>query len=122
MQYRTHDDGPLTSIRIEPGAVIVEMLFDLPGTFTRMHAHTFDHWMECVSGAARIVIDGVETIIKQGDRYMVAAHKHHGCWPLASGTLLRCRHEHADIDPAKADGDGIPLEWLDRLTDHEVAA
>ena len=42
MQYRTHEDGPLTTIRIEPGAVVVEMFFDLPGSFTRMHAHSFD--------------------------------------------------------------------------------
>ncbi len=120
MQYRTHDDGPLTTIRIEPGAVVVEMAFDMPGAHTQMHSHTFDHWMTCTSGSARIVIDGVQTIVRAGDRYLVEAHKQHGCWPLESGTVLVCRHEHADIHPDKA-GDGIPLEWLRRLTD-EVAA
>ncbi|MBX3610401.1 MAG: hypothetical protein KF871_10955 [Hydrogenophaga sp.] len=117
MQYRTHEDGPLTEIRIEPGAVVVDMQFDLPGCFTRMHDHAFDHWMECVRGMARIVIDDVETIVRPGDRYLVAAQKRHGCWPLQSDTLLRCRHEHADIHPDKMDGGtGIPLEWLERLT------
>lgn len=120
MQYRTHDDGPLTTIKIEPGAVVVEMAFDMPGCFTRMHAHAFDHWMECVRGSARIVIDGVQSIVRAGDRYLVEAHKQHGCWPLESDTLLRCRHEHADIHPDGA-RKGIPLEWLARLTD-EVPA
>ena len=124
MQYRTHEDGPLTTISIEPGAVCIRMDFDHPGAFTRLHSHAFDHWMEVVSGSARIVIDGVETIVRQGDRYLVEAHKQHGVWPLESGTVLRCVHEHADIHPDKLTGEGIPLEWLRRLTDHheEVAA
>lgn len=116
MRYRTHDNGPLTTIRIVPGAVVVEMDFDNPGCFTRMHSHTFDHWMECVRGRARIVIDGVQTIVGPGDRYLVEAGKQHGCWSLASDTLLRCVHEHADIHPDKCPSDGIPLEWLRRLT------
>ncbi len=120
MQYRTHDDGPLTTIRIEPGAVVVEMLFDLPICHTRLHSHTFDHTMHCVRGAARIMIDGKASEVTAGDSYLVEAHKQHGVWPLEFDTLLRCVHEHADIDPSKA-GDGIPLEWLDRLTD-KVAA
>lgn len=120
MQYRTHDDGPLTTITIRPGAVVVDMEFDSPGCFTRMHSHTFDHWMECIKGSARIVIDGVQTILRAGDRYMVEAHKNHDCRPLESSTLLRCVHEHANIHPEKA-GQGIPLEWLDRLTDKEHA-
>lgn len=120
MEYRTHDDGPLTTISIEPGAVIVTMAFDQPASHTKLHAHTFDHWMECVSGLARIEIDGVAQIVRPGDRYMVEAHKQHSVTPLALDTVLRCVHEHADIHPDKA-GNGIPLEWLKRLTD-EVAA
>jgi quercetin dioxygenase-like cupin family protein len=115
MQYRTHEDGPLTTIRIEPGAVVVEMLFDLPGCHTRLHAHTFDHTMHCVSGRARIEIDGDVSIVGPGDSYLVEAHKQHAVWPLALDTVLRCVHEHADIHPNKA-GDGIPAEWLQRLT------
>jgi quercetin dioxygenase-like cupin family protein len=119
MQYRTHDGGPLTTIRVEKGRIVVTMDFDLPGSFTRLHSHPFDHWMECVSGLARIAIDDAETIVRPGDRYLVEAHKRHGVWPLMSGTVLRCVHEHADIDPAHPDAaHGIPLEWLDRLTDH----
>ena len=115
MQYRTHDDGPLTSIWIEPGRVVVEMLFDQPGCHTRLHSHTFDHWMECIRGRAVIDIDGVTTIVGPGDRYLVEAHKRHGVQPLALDTVLRCVHEHADVHPTGEDG--IPLEWLDRLTE-----
>ena len=121
MQYRTHEDGPLTTISIEPGSVCIRMDFDTPGAHTRLHSHAFDHWMECVSGSARIVIDGVQTIVRSGDRYLVEAHKQHGVWPLESGTVLRCVHEHADIHPNKKPADGIPMEWLHRLTDEAVA-
>lgn len=121
MQYRTHDDGPLTTISIEPGAVIVTMEFDQPCSYTRLHSHAFDHWMECVSGSARIVIDGESQTVRPADRYMVEAHKQHGVWPLEVGTVLRCVHEHADIHPDKKPADGIPLEWLERLTEHEHA-
>jgi quercetin dioxygenase-like cupin family protein len=121
MKYRTHADGPLTTIKVQPGAIVVTMEFDLPGSFTRMHAHTFDHWMTCLQGSARIKIDAEERIIKAGDRYLVEAHKRHGCWPLESGTVLQCMHEHADIHPDKLDSNGIPLEWLHRLTEREDA-
>lgn len=120
MQYRTHEDGPLTTVSIEPGQVCITMDFDHPGAFTQLHSHTFDHTMYCVSGSARILIDGVQTIVFAGDTYLVEAHKQHGVWPLESGTVLRCVHEHADIHPDKAPADGIPLEWLQRLT-NEVA-
>ena len=99
---------------------MVEMLFDQPCSHTRLHSHTFDHWMECVRGLARVEIDGDARVVKPGDRYLVEAHKRHGVQPLALDTLLRCVHEHADIHPDRA-GDGIPLEWLERLTDREVA-
>ena len=121
MQYRTHDDGPLTTITIKPGAVVIDLEFDLPGCFNRLHSHTFPHWMRCISGSARIVIDDIETIVRKGDRYLVEAGKQHGVWPLESGTHLQCEHNHPDIHPDKMDGEGIPLEWLDRLTD-KVAA
>jgi quercetin dioxygenase-like cupin family protein len=121
MKYRTHEDGPLTEIHIEPGAVVVTMTFDVPGCHTRLHSHTFDHWMECLSGRARIEIDGDVRIVNPGDRYLVEAHKHHSVNPLGLDTVLRCVHEHADIHPSKMDGQGIPLEWLYRLTDEETA-
>ena len=120
MQYRTYADGPLTTITVEPGRVCIRMDFDRFGDHTRLHSHAFDHWMECISGSARIVIDGEQTIVRKGDRYLVEAHKQHGVWPLESGTVLRCIHEHADIHPDNINGDGIPIEWLRRLTDEVV--
>jgi hypothetical protein len=88
MQYRTHEDGPLTEISIEPGAVVVTMTFDRPGDYTQLHSHAFDHEMQCVK-----------------------------VWPLASGTVLRCVHAHDDIHPDMKPEDGVPIEWLHRLTD-----
>lgn len=120
MEYRTHDDGPLTTITIEPGAIVVTMTFDLPGAYTKLHSHTFDHWMECVKGSALMIIDEIRTVIRVSDSYLIAAHKNHEVFPLESGTVLKCVHKHADIHPDKAK-EGIPLEWLDRLTDLEHA-
>lgn len=119
MQYRTHDDGPLTTIRVEPGAIVVEMEFDMPESFVRLHSHAFDHWMECVKGSALIEIDGNGRVVQAGDRYLVEAHKRHGVRPLSVGTVLKCVHEHADIHPDGA-RDHIPEEWLLRLTDQEA--
>ena len=115
MQYRSHDDSPLTTISVKPGAVVIEMLFDKPGCHTRLHSHTFDHWMECVKGSALIEIDEVASVVKAGDRYLVKAHKRHSVQPLALDTELRCVHEHSDIQPGS--NDAIPREWLHRLTD-----
>lgn len=117
--YRPHEGGPLTTISIEPGAVVVTMAFDLPGCHTRLHSHTFDHVMHCDAGRARIEIDGVQSIVGPGDSYTVEAHKRHGVQPLSLDTVLRCVHEHADIHPDNA-LDGVPLEWLHRLTDKET--
>ena len=119
MHYRTHENGPLTTISIEPGAVIVTMAYDLPGCHTKLHSHTFDHLMECVKGAARIFIEDSETIVREGDKYVVEAHKQHAVYALTADTVLRCVHEHADIHPDQTDG--IPMEWLDRLTDKAPA-
>lgn len=118
MQYRTHDDGPLTTIHVEPGAIVVEMEFDMPESFVRLHSHTFDHWMECVKGSALIDIEGAGSVVKAGDRYMVEAHKRHGVRPLTVGTVLRCVHDCPGVHPDGA-RDGIPQEWLNRLTDQE---
>ena len=97
MQYRNHEDGPLTTITIEPGYVVVTMLFDLPGAYTKLHSHTFDHWMECVKGSAMIGIDDVRKVLREGDRYLVAAHKNHEVFPLESHTELRCVHENSNF-------------------------
>jgi quercetin dioxygenase-like cupin family protein len=121
MKYRTHEDGPLTSIEIGVGCVIVTMDFDHPGAYARPHRHTFDHWSHCVSGSARVLLDGKELILRAGEKAMVPAHALHGVWALESGTVVRCEHESEEIHPDKAT-DGIPLEWLDRLTelDHAI--
>jgi quercetin dioxygenase-like cupin family protein len=95
---------------------VVTMEFDKVGAFTRMHSHTFDHWMECIRGSARIEIDDTETVLRPGDRYLVEAHKQHGCWALELRTLLRCVHESEDVHPDKAT-EGVPPEWCKRLTE-----
>ena len=117
MQYRTHPGGPLTTIQVTLGCISVRLDYGLPGAFTRLHSHAFEHSMVCVAGSARIELDGQATVVRAGDRYQVAAHRQHGVWPLERATVLLCEHLNADIDPAKVDGDGIPLEWLRRLTD-----
>lgn len=118
--YRTHEGGPLTTITIVPGAVVVEMRFESIFEYARLHSHTFDHWMECTEGSAMIVLGHERRNVTKGERYLVEAHQQHGVWPREVPAVLRCVHEHADIHPDRA-GDGVPLEWLHRLTD-EVPA
>lgn len=116
MLYRTHEGGPLTEITIEPGAVIVTMTFDRPGDFTEGHRHAFDHDMEVKSGRFLMLLDGVPSVVEAGRRVTVPAGALHGGRALALDTVVRCVHRHADIHPDKTDGEGIPLEWLTRLT------
>lgn len=118
MEYRTHEHSPLTSIRIAPGAVIVSMKFDMPGCYVKLHSHSFDHWMHVIRGTVLISIDGAVSIKHAGEKYFVAAHKQHDVTPLSIDAEVECVHEHDDIHPDKTDGgDGIPIEWLRRLTD-----
>ena len=116
-RYRSHDDSHWASISIEPGAVVVTMEFDELAQHTRLHSHAFDHEMLCVEGRALIELDGVVIELSEGASYTVEAHKQHSVVPLVCPTRIQCRHEHADIHPDKIDGSGIPMEWLDRLTD-----
>jgi quercetin dioxygenase-like cupin family protein len=117
MQYRTHDDGALTTIRVVPGAVIVSLKFDVPGAYTKLHSHAFPHTMRCIKGPVLISIGGTDIVLNTGENYVVDAHKEHSVRPLTSEAEVECVHEHADIDPQKMDAGAIPIEWLDRLTD-----
>ena len=115
MIYRATDDGPLTSIAVQRGRIVIDLRFDLPGCSTKLHAHTFDHMMTCLSGAARVSIDDESRTMVAGDTYLVAAHKQHAIVPLSIETVLQCVHENPDIDERGLEG--IPLEWLRRLTE-----
>lgn len=119
---RDDPGGPLTVIEHDrAGWICVRMTYDFAGCRTRLHAHCFDHWMRCEHGLARVEIEGVETIVRAGDRYLVAAGKRHGVLALQSGTVLLCEHEvraeNGQHDPEAFSPDGIPVEWLRRLTE-----
>jgi hypothetical protein len=119
---RLHQDGAAVSYRQdEPGWIVVRLSYDLPGAHTRLHAHAFDHWMRCIAGIAWIDIDDAAHILRPGDEYKVEAHRRHRVLPLAAGTVLDCRHEirreNGAHDPKAFSAEGIPLEWLRRLTD-----
>jgi hypothetical protein len=119
-EYRSHADSPLTTLSIEPGAVVVTMLFDQPNSHTRLHSHTFDHWMEVVSGTVLIELDGVRSIRRAGERYLVEAHKRHSVVPLSLDALVRCVHENPQVHPDNVDPHlGVPYEWVGRLTEIE---
>lgn len=120
--YRLADDGPLTAIEHDrPGWICVRMTYDRPGSFTRLHRHRFDHWMTCIRGRAMVDIDDASTVVTVGDRYLVEAGKAHGVVPLSSDTVLLCEHEiraeNGALMPDAFSPDGIPVEWLQRLTE-----
>lgn len=114
-ELRLEPEGPLSFCEIVPGAVRIVMNFDRPNCQVRLHSHTFDHVMECLSGLASIELEGAAQIISAGQSVLVEAHKRHSIRALQPGTVLRCVHENADIIDDKSDS--IPVEWILRLTD-----
>ncbi len=119
---RVHEDGAAVTYRQdEPGWIVVRLRYDLPGSHTRLHAHAFDHWMRCISGAAWIEIDEMPRILGPGDEYLVEAHRRHRVVPLTANTVLDCRHPvrraNGIRDPDAFAPDGIPIEWLKGLTE-----
>jgi mannose-6-phosphate isomerase-like protein (cupin superfamily) len=122
MAYRHDADGPLTTISHDrPGWIVVRMEYDLPGCRTKLHVHRFDHWMVCEVGAALVEIDGKMDVVKSGDRYLVEKGKAHGVMPIMTGTVLRCEHEiraeNGEHDRDAFSPDGVPVEWVQRLTE-----
>lgn len=114
-ELRLEENGPLSFMEIVPGAVCITMIFDGPNQSVKLHSHSFDHMMKCISGRAAITIDDQTRVVTAGDSYMVEAHKRHGVRSLQPGTTLKCVHENADI--TGEEGEGIPAEWIYRLTD-----
>ena len=114
-ELRLEENGPLSYMEVVPGAVCIVMVFDGPNQSVKLHSHSFDHMMRCEAGRACITIDDLTRIVTAGDEYMVEAHKRHAVRSLQPGTTLRCIHENADI--AGEEGEGIPAEWIYRLTD-----
>ncbi len=71
--YRQHDSGPLTTIRVEPGAVVVRMEADQWPCIIKMHSHAFDHWLGMVSGSAELSLGGKTEHISAGQRALAAS-------------------------------------------------
>lgn len=115
-ESRVHEAGPLTRFIVEPGAITVEMTFDRPDCVADPHVHAFAHAMTCKAGAGVAKIAGQAQAFKAGDVLNVPAQVEHAIPFAVSGTVIACRHEHPDIDPARLENGSIPLEWLTRLT------
>lgn len=113
--YRQHENGPATTIRIEPGAVVVKMEADVFPCWVPMHDHTFDHFLHVVSGRVHLALDGKTRSAKAGEKMLVEKHSRHSLVFAEPGTVAECRHENETIDPEKA-FDGIPVEWVRSLT------
>ncbi|MES2048875.1 MAG: AraC family ligand binding domain-containing protein [Pseudomonadota bacterium] len=114
-QYRVHAAGPLNSIHVEPGVIYIDKEYDMPGVFDRFHSHAFGHWVTCLEGSVRIEDDNGENVLRKGDKLFLDAHVKHGLWALEAPTKVRCEHLNEDIVIGSTDG--IPLEWITRLTD-----
>jgi mannose-6-phosphate isomerase-like protein (cupin superfamily) len=120
--YRVTPDGPLAVVEHDrPGWICVRLTYDRLGALTHLHRHAFDHWMTCISGAALVEIDGDKRLVQAGERYLVERGKAHGVVPLSSDTVLLCEHEiraeNGALDPDAFSPDGIPVEWIARLTE-----
>ncbi len=116
--------GPSVEIDQErPGWISIRLTFAEPGDFIKLHKHAFDHWMEGVEGAAllQLHLTGEPRLILPGDSILIPAHAHHGARAVRRGTVLRCAHEiraeNGELYPEAFASDGIPSEWVGRLTE-----
>ena len=121
MSYRLHPDGPVHELRHDrPGKVYVDLLFEKPGDHVRGHEHAFDHVMRVKAGALLCVVDGVQIVLSEGDEFTIAAGKVHELRALSFGTHAECEHEiraeNGEVMPEAFAPDGVPLEWVRRLT------
>lgn len=107
-------------IHDRPGWITVRLEFDNAGERIDPHIHCFAHAMEVESGAALADLDGERHVVSAGETLTVPAHVRHGIVPLKAGTVVACQHEirkeNGEHDPSAFSTDGIPLEWLQRLT------
>ena len=119
--YRLNDDGPLHALRHDrPGKVYVDLFFDLPGQRIPGHVHAFDHVMRVTEGALLCQVDSQDHVLRPGMERVIAAGKRHALMALASNTRAECEHdvraENGEIMPDAFNADGIPHEWVRRLT------
>lgn len=125
--YRLHAAGPWHDIRQDrPGKVYVIMRFPEPLLEVPGHIHAFDHVMRVAAGIVRVTVDGASTIYRAGAEVMVPAGVRHAVQALAPDTVVECEHDvraaNGEIDPEAFSPDGIPLEWITRLTIGEEGA
>jgi hypothetical protein len=121
-QYRTHANGPLVTLKHDvPGKIGVSMLFDMPTREVEMHSHAFDHVMNIIKGPVRIYAGNECHVLNTGDLFTVPAHVKHGLVPMTLDAQVDCdhdiRYENGDLFPKAFNSEGVPKEWLDRLTD-----
>lgn len=103
-----------------PGIITVRLEFDAPGEPIAPHVHCFGHTMRVEAGAAKADFDGQCHILRAGEELFIPADVSHGIMPLMGGTVVSCEHEirkeNGEHDPQAFSEDGIPVEWLMRLT------
>lgn len=103
-----------------PGYITVRLEFDAPGEPIRPHVHRFGHTMRVDAGVAEADLDGQRQTLRAGEELFIPADVSHGIMPLVGGTVVSCEHEirkeNGEHDPQAFSPEGVPVEWLMRLT------
>lgn len=125
--YRLHDAGPTHELRHDtPGKVCIVMTFAHAGQYVRGHDHAFDHVMRVAAGVLRVTAGDEARIMRAGEEMLIPEGVRHGLMALASNTVAVCEHEirgeNGELRPDAFAPDGVPIEWVDRLTRPRSAA
>ena len=119
--YRLTADGPVHLVYLPaPGVIAVRITWDRGLEPLRGHVHRHEHASRVVQGAVVVSFDGAARCLLQGEMIDVPAGVRHALMPTEPGTVVECEHriraENGDLMPDAFDPDGIPLEWVTRLT------
>tara|TARA_B100000609_G_C16867068_1_gene258113 strand:- start:125 stop:454 length:330 start_codon:yes stop_codon:yes gene_type:complete len=79
---------PGVKVRIMHGEKIMMMLVDIsPGSTVPTHTHENEQAGRVLSGSFKLVIDGKEHILKEGDHYMIPSNVPHSAHGTTSNSL-----------------------------------
>ena len=79
---------PGVNVRIMHGENIMMMLVDIaPGAAVPTHTHVNEQAGRVLSGSFKLVIDGHEHILKEGDHYLIPSNVPHSAHGSSSNSL-----------------------------------
>lgn len=103
-----------------PGWLSLRLTFPNVGEIVRGHVHLFDHLMTVERGCLQLNCDGRIRTLSPKESVLISRGISHSLRALKRDTVALCeheiRHENGELYPDAFTSDGIPVEWVQRLT------